>query len=538
VVIGSGFGGSVAALRLRQKGYRVRVIEAGRRFADADLPTSANDPRRYLWAPAIGLRGPQRVDFLKHATVLSGVGVGGGSLVYGNTLYTPGESFFGSPEIERLGGRAGLEPFYDVARRMMGVVPNELITPTDELARQVAADMGREHTFAPSPVGVYFGEPGVRVPDPYFDGEGPDRVGCTGCGACNLGCPVGAKNTLVRTYLGLAERLGAEVWAESRVTRVIPRSSDGGDGYVIEVRRGRRSERFQTAGVVVSAGVLGSLRLLMESRRKGDLNVSEALGHGVRTNSETVLAVRDRDRRADRGFGIAASTSFWVDDSTQVQFDRQAPGSDSTAGLFTLLPDGGGRIPRVFRWLAALARSPRDVLRHLDPRGFARQTVILVVMQDHGGGLILERRRRWWAPWTFALRSRPGPEGASPTWIPEGNDVARRLAKKMNGIPLAWVTEALLDRPVTAHILGGCPLAEGPSSGVVNGENRVFGYRNLLICDGSVVPRNLGVNPALTILALTERAMSSVPVRPGSTFRPLAVDTRWGTTDLLLGSSP
>ncbi len=528
-IVGSGFGGSVAALRLAQKGWRVRVFEAGRRFSDDALPRSANNPFRYLWAPSLGMRGPQRVDFLRHATVLSGVGVGGGSLVYGNTLYTPGASFFDAPEMQPLGGRAGLEPYYDLARRMMGVVPNPLVTPTDELARAVAADLGREDTFAPSPVGVYFGEPGVPSPDPYYDGEGPERVGCTGCGACNLGCPVGAKNTLPRTYLGLAEALGAEVEAEAPVERIIAAP----EGFTLVVR----GRRVRARRVVVAAGVLGTLRLLLESRRRGDLpELSDAVGHGVRTNSETVLAVRDRDRRADRGFGIAASTSFWVDASTQVQIDRQPPGSDSTAGLLTLLPDGGGRLPRWVRWLGALARSPLDALRHLDPRGFARQTAFLVVMQDHGGGLIVDRCRRWWAPWTFALRSRPGPEGASPTWIPEGNDVARRMAAKMDGIPLAWVTEALLDRPVTAHILGGCPLAEGPGRGVVDRDHRAFGHPDLLVCDGSVVPRNLGVNPALTILALTERAMARVPVKPGARHRPLAVERTWGVDGVLRGT--
>jgi len=516
----------VAALRLAQKGWQVLVLEAGRRFADEDLPRSTNWAPDYLWAPGLGCRGPQRVDLLEHAPVLSGVRVGGGSLVYRNTLYTPGPRFFARPIIDALGGREALDPYYDLARRMMGVVPNPLVTPTDDLAAEVAEAMGRGHTVAPSPVGVYFGAPGQPAPDPYFDGEGPPRVGCTGCGACNLGCPVGAKNTLGRNYLHLAERYGAQLRAGARVTRVV----DQGDGFEVHVAG---AAPLRCGKVVIAAGVLGTLRLLLSARRRGDLpRLSARLGHAVRTNSETVLAVRDDDRGADRSFGVAASTSLWLDEHTQVQVDRQPAGSDSTALLMTPLVDGGPGIPRPLRWLLHVLRRPGDLLRQLDPRGFARQAAFLVVMQDHDSSLVLRRRRRWWAPWSWRLSSRPGPEGASPTWIPEGNDFARRLAARMGGRALAWVTEVFLDRPVTAHILGGCAIAEGAEAGVVDDQHRAFGHPDLYVCDGSVVPCNLGANPALTILALSERAMAQVPPR-GDDVAPLASERRWGTVALL-----
>ena len=546
VVIGSGFGGSVAALRLAQKGYDVLVLEAGPRFDKEKLPQTSWETRRYFWAPGLGCTGPQRVDFLRHAAVLSGVGVGGGSVVYGNTLYFPLDSFFNAPVVQAMGGREALAPYFDLAERMMGVVPNAIITDTDRLAEEIAKDLGRGETFGPSPVGVFFGDGPAHdesVPDPYFHGEGPARTACNGCGGCNLGCPRGSKNTLDLNYLHLAEGLGAQVLPETAVRRIVPLSADGAAGYQLHLRALRppegepRDRCIRTRGVIVSGGVLGTLRLLLESRDRGDLpRLSPRLGHSVRTNSETIVAVRDRDRSADRSYGVAASTSLWVDDHTQVQLDRQSPGSDSMALLMTLLVDGGGALPRPLRWLGAVLRRPLDLLRHLDVRGFARQTAMLVVMQDLDSSLIISRRRRWWAPWSWKLATRPGPEGAAPSWIPQGNSFARRLAHKMGGIALGSVTEMFLGMPVTAHILGGCVVARSPEEGVVDHEHRVFGYENLRICDGSVVPTNLAVNPVLTILALAERAMAKIPPKGGDrkAFRPLAADRAWGTEERLL----
>ncbi len=331
-VVGSGFGGSVAAMRLAQKGYRVTVFEAGRRFGPNDLPKSSWDARRFWWAPSLGCYGIQRIDLLRHVTVLGGAGVGGGSLVYGNTLFVPLEPFFERELIREMGGRKGLMPWFGLARRMLGVVENPRLFEPDELLRQTAAEYGREGTFTPSPVGVFFGEEERTVPDPYFGGEGPERTGCNFCGGCFIGCRVGAKNTLDRNYLYFAERFGARVVAETEVLDIRPLSEDGRAGYELGVRPvrgafGRPVKRVRAGGVVVAAGVLGTVRLLDRLRREGRLpRLSSKVGSGVRTNSETIVGVMARDRKADYSRGIAASSSVFPDEHTQIQADRYPAG--------------------------------------------------------------------------------------------------------------------------------------------------------------------------------------------------------------------
>ncbi len=534
IVIGSGFGGSVAALRLSQKGYRVKVLEAGRRWTLDDFPTTSWQTRRTLWAPRLGCYGPLQIHMLRHALVLSGVGVGGGSLIYGNTLYEPLDSFFQSPPIQALGGDA-LKPYFDLARRMMGVCLNPHLTPMDEHLRQTAAEYGRADTFNPSPVAVFFGPPGLPAPDPYFDGEGPERAGCTACGGCFLGCRVGAKNTLDRNYLHLAERLGCEIHPNTRVERIVP-LPQGGFAVHTRAAEGWRPRRrtFTAPQVVLAAGVMGTLRLLLDARRRGDLpDLSPALGQQVRTNSEAVVVVRCRDPLADHSRGLAASSSVFPDPHTQVQIDRYPAGSDSVAALATLMIDGDHPWPRPLRLLAALARSPVASLRALWPAGFARQSAFLVVMQDLDSRLRLRLRRRLLPPFPLTLRSEA--DGAPPaTWIPIAHDFARKLAARLDATPLSSAPEVLLNAPTTAHILGGCSIGPAPDLGVVGPDHQLFGHPGLTVCDGSVIPVNLGVNPALTILALSERAMARVPLKPGAHLRSLAAERRWGTEHLLL----
>jgi len=534
-VIGSGFGGSVAAMRLAQKGYRVVVIEAGKRWSGDDFPKSSWDARRYLWAPAIGCRGIQRMTLMKHALVLGGVGVGGGSLVYGNTLIRPMASFFEHPTVAAMGGAEAITPYYDLAERMMGVVANPRITEADRLVRETAEEYGRGDTFTPSPVGVYFGSAGEVAADPYFGGEGPERVGCTSCGGCFIGCRVGAKNTLDRNYLYFAEKLGAEVLAESRVVRLTPIGDAGEAGYQLSLKAtgaGGRSESCEVGGVVVSAGVVGTVALLAAARERGDLpRISPRIGDAVRTNSEVIVGVSARDRKADLSKGISASTSVFPDDHTQIQADRYAAGSDSMMMLSTLMVDGGGALWRPLRLLAAILRHPIDALRTLWPFGRARRTIILVVMQDRDSSLRFVRRRRWWWPFSRRVDSALGDGESVPTYIPIANDFARRLAKRMNGIPMSATSEVLLNRPVTAHILGGCPTGDDGASGVIDRDHRVHGYSNLMVCDGSVIPANLGVNPALSILALSERAMAKVPAK--SEPHRFGFERDWGVEALL-----
>lgn len=519
LVIGSGFGGSVAALRLSERGHRVAVLEKGRAFAREDFPRTSWNVRDHLWEPALGLRGIMRMDPLKHATVLSGVGVGGGSLVYGNTLFRPLDSFFAHPRVQAIGGEEELGPYYDLASKMMGVVPNPRLTQMDEWARETASEYGRADTFTPSPVGVFFGEPGVTVPDPYFDGEGPERTGCTACGGCFLGCRVGAKNTLVENYLHLAQARGCEILAETLVTRVVPLSETGaldpgasgrlGFGVVTQPTFGRGERTLRARGVFLSAGVLGTVRLLLEARERGDLTrLSDRLGHAVRTNSETLLAIRARGA-ADHSQGIAASSSVFPDAHTQIQIDRQPAGSDSMVWLSTLLTDGGPF--RILRLLGQALRHPLEYLRSLWPFGFARQSAFLVVMQDHDSVLRLRLGRSALTMFRRDLVSEPDGDGPLPDWIPLGHDFARRMAKRVGGTPLSATAEVLLGAPMTAHVLGGCEIAQTPDEGVVDGDHRAFGYENLWIADGSVVPANLGVNPALSILALAERALARMP---------------------------
>ena len=535
-VIGSGFGGSVAALRLTQRGYRVVVLEAGRRLGPADFPKTSWDARRFLWAPALGCTGPQRFTVLRDAIVLSGAGVGGGSLIYGNTLIEPPDRFFEHPAVAAMGGEADLRRYYKLASQMMGVQTNPCLTPVDEALRGVAADLGRPDAFRASPLGVFFGEPGAEVADPYFGGEGPPRAGCTACGGCFLGCRVGAKNTLDRGYLWLAERLGAQVVPETRATRVVPLSEDGAAGYRVETVGstgviGRRGA-VVAKGVVVAAGVLGTLRLLMEARRRGDLpHLSPAVGEGVRTNAETLVGVRARDRSVDHSKGLAASSSIYPDDHTQVQADRFPAGSDSFAGLSTLLVDGGGRWPRALRWVGEALRRPGDLLRLAWPFGFARQTALLVVMQDRDAKLTLRWERPWFWPFSRALRSW-SPDRGDAT-IPLGQQVARLLAARLDGVPLNLTPEVFFGVPLTAHILGGCLSSDSPEDGVVGPDLQVHGYERLWVCDGSVVPANLGANPALTILSLAERAMARVPPKAGEAMRWLAVDRALGAQGLL-----
>lgn len=517
-VIGSGFGGAVAAMRLAQKGYSVVVLEQGRRWKPDEFAKTTWELRKSYWAPRLGARGLLRMDLMRHVLALGGVGVGGGSLLYGNTLYEPLPRFFAADAIARLGGHAAFARFYDVARRMMGVVPNPLVTSVDDALRATAKDLGREQTFQPSPVAVYFGEPGKEAPDPYFDGEGPPRVGCTASGACFIGCRDGGKNTLDRNYLWFAEKWGATLRPDTKVSAIRPRSPDGADGYVLDLcdpaRPGRKTGELVCGGVVVSAGVLGTVDLLLSSKEAGHLpNVSSRLGCDVRTNSEAIVGVTSRND-VDWSKGVAASTSVWPDEHTQVQADRYPAGSDAIGLLSTILVDGGRLRPLSF--LREAARRPGDLLRTLRIPGTAKRTAILVVMQDHEAKLRVVRT---------ATGLNTQADGAFPTYIPAANDFARKLADKLDAVPRSATSEVFLDRPATAHILGGCVIGETANDGVVDDAQRVFGYKNLYVADGTVIPANLGVNPALSILAFAERAMSMIPSK--SQPKVLAAEVRW-----------
>ena len=521
VVVGSGFGGSVTALRLTEKGYRVAVLEAGRRFGPNDFPKTNWNLRRFLFVPRLGMRGIQRINLLSDVMVLSGAGVGGGSLVYANTLYEPLNAFYDDRQWAALADwRAELAPHYELAKRMLGVTPAPDNSPNDAVIRELGERLGVADTYRATDVGVYLGTPGVVVADPYFGGAGPDRTGCNQCGGCMIGCRYGAKNTLDRNYLYLAERAGARVFADTEVTDLVPRR---GGGY--EVRtcrpgvRQRETRCFSADQVVFSAGVLGTVRLLAGLKERGRLpKLSNRLGELVRTNSESILgASASADSAADYSTGVAISSSIYPNEHTHVEGVRYPAGSNAMGLLATLLVDGGGRVPRQLRFAGEVLRHPVRFLKSLSVRKWSQRTVILLVMQSGDNSLNLRWRNR---RGRVRLRSEQGTGAPNPTFIPEAVDAARKAAQIMGGDAFGSINEALLDVPVTAHILGGCVIGADAASGVIDGYQRVFGCPGLHVADGSAISANLGVNPSLTITAQTERAMSFWPNRGEPDKRP------------------
>ena len=450
---------------------------------------------------------------LDDVLILGGAGVGGGSLVYANTLLVPPAEAFKNP-----GWPSGrdwqkeLAPYYALAQKMLGANQVPKAYPADELLKSAAEEIGRADTFRLQTVGVYFGEPGVKTPDPYFDGKGPDRVGCTHCGGCMVGCRVGAKNTLDQNYLYLAEKLGVEIVPETKAQML--RKTDS--GYEVDTIRVtdfllKRKKTFRAKQIVLSAGVLGTLKLLMDSRDHGGLSgLSSQLGHKVRTNSESILGVSARKPKGDYWRGVAIASSIHIDEQTHVEPVRYPQGSDAMSLLATLMVDGGGKIPRALRWVGTILRHPLDFMRSLIPWGWSNKTIILLVMQALDSSLTIRLRRRWWWPFGRGLSSQVNSKEKIPTFIPAANDFARVVAKKLDGYPQGAVNEALLDIPVTAHILGGCHMGESEEQGVIDEKHEMFAYPGLYVVDGSAVPSNLGVNPSLTITAMAEFAMSHI----------------------------
>jgi cholesterol oxidase len=526
VIVGSGFGGSVSALRLAEKGYRVLVLEAGKRWRTQDFPRTNWNLRKFLWLPSLFCYGIQRLTLLRDVLVLSGAGVGGGSLVYANTLLEPGpEAFQRGTWPREVDWPAVLAPHYATARRILGVTTTPRLWEGDLRLLDFARSLGKEDTFKPTEVAVLFGErPGEEVGDPFFGGEGPERRTCVFCGGCMVGCRHHAKNTLDKNYLYFAEKLGAEVRPETLVTDL---REDGRGGWLITTRRStaklRRGRSTVRAGaVVLAAGALGTVNLLLTCREAGSLTrLSPALGRYVRTNSEALCGATARSGDRDYSQGIAIASGFHPAPDTYMEVVRYPRGSDAMSLLGTLLIDGGGRLGRPLRWLAACLRHPLDFLRTLNPFGWASRSTIVLVMQSIDNSLRLVRRRRWTWPFAKHLTSRRDPgQPPIPTYIPVANQAARYLAKSIDAFPSSAINEVVANIPTTAHIMGGAAMASSPADGVIDGRNRVYGYDNLYVVDGATIAGNLGVNPSLTITALAEHAMSHIP--PGAQqLRPL-----------------
>ncbi|HET9139626.1 GMC family oxidoreductase, partial [Actinophytocola sp.] len=520
VVVGSGFGGSVAALRLTEKGYRVAVLEAGRRFADDELPRTSWNLRDYLWAPALGFFGIQRIHLLNDVMVLAGAGVGGGSLNYANTLYRPPPPFYADRQWAHITDwEAELAPHYDQATRMLGVVTNPLDTPHDEVMRKIAADLGVAESYHPTPVGVHFGEPGATVPDPYFGGAGPARTGCTACGSCMTGCRVGAKNTLVKNYLYLAERAGARVVPLTTVTAVRPRE---GGGFELDLRRtGTRLRHTISAGqVVLAAGTWGTQNLLHRMRDTGTLpRLSARLGELTRTNSEAIVgaARMSVDPRRDFSRGVAITSSIHPDPATHIEPVRYGRGSNAMGLLQTIATDGDSPVPRWRQAVNFMLRHPIQTARLIQVHRWSERTMILLVMQTLDNSITTYTRRGWFGRRRYV--SRQGHGEPNPSFIPVGHKATELAAGHIGGIAGGTWGE-LFNIPLTAHFIGGCPIGASPAEGVLDPYHRVHNYPGLSVVDGSAISANLGVNPALTITAQAERAFAMWPNKGEADPRP------------------
>jgi cholesterol oxidase len=464
------------------------------------------------------MRGIFRLTTFKDVAVVSGCGVGGGSLGYANTLYVPPKPFFEDRQwAEMCDWERALAPHYAEAQRMLGVVQNPYDDPADQLLRELGEELGVSDTYKKTPVGIFFGEPGVTVADPFFGGEGPDRTGCQLCGRCMVGCPHGAKNTLVKNYLYFAERSGAQVMPERTVIDIRPLgSADGSDGYEVEsVRSGawlRKDRRVHRArGVVLSAGPLGTNKLLQRCRLTGSLpQISARLGELVRTNSESILTVTVPEDYPDELIErVAISSSIYPDPHTHIETVTYGDAGDSMHRLYTLLVGDGTRVTRPLKLLAQVMRHPRRLAKVMFPKRWSRRTIIILVMQTLDNAIALRPRKGPFG--SFWLQTEQDPERPNPTFIPIANSTAEWFARRTGGIAQSSLMEALFNIPTTAHILGGAVIAPDAGQGVVDARQRVFGYENLLVCDGSAIPANVGVNPSLTITALAEHAMSHVP---------------------------
>jgi cholesterol oxidase len=534
IVIGSGFGGSVSAYRLTEKGYRVAVMEMGRRWKPEDLPRTSWSIRRWFWRPKLGLRGFFNMRFFKHATIFHGCAVGGGSITYAATLLPPPDKVWTSGAWTGLADwKTEMSPHYATAARMLGVTKNNILGPADHLLKKTAEAAGRGHTFYCTNVGIFqpaAGEAGNQTfPDPFFGGEGPARTTCAACGGCIMGCRYGAKNTLDLSYLYLAEKHGARVFAETKVVDVRPRNSEGDSGYEILTEKSTdrmfpKPDRFTCRGVVFSASSLGTMELLFQLKQRGSLPaISQQLGKHVRTNSESLIGARIPGSRDDFSQGIAIGSGMYIDEHTHIEAVRYPRGSDTMSFLTTLLTDGRPGLGRIGLWLksviASLMLHPLRTVRMFQPWGWAREAVILLCMQVLDNHIEM----RWQRPWFWPFRKFLVSRGAKvPTYIPKANDFARQFAQLAGGAPMSMLPEILFDIPGTAHCIGGCVIADSPERGVVDCHHRVFGYPNMYICDGSVVAANLGVNPSLTITALAERAMSFIPEAAETTWNDLA----------------
>jgi len=516
-VVGSGFGGSVSACRLAEKGYSVGVLEMGKRWNPQDFPKTTWNLRRWIWRPGLKLHGFYNMRPFRHVMILCGNAVGGGSITYANTMLVPPSTVWRDGSWKALADwEREMPQHYAEAKRMLGVTQNQILGEADHMLKKLADHAGVGGSFYKTDVAVYFGKSGI---DPYFDGEGPVRNGCVGCGGCMVGCRFNAKNTLDKNYLYLAEKKGAVVHAERRVVDVRPLDETGKAGYEITTEKStawlfKDRKTFTARHVVLAASALGTMDLLLRLKRTSLPKLSDRLGYDVRTNSESILGVRFPGRQHDMSKGIAIGSGIHIDQFTHIEATRYSKGSDALGLIATMLVSGKGW-GRILKWIAAMFRHPIRFAKAAWPFGFAQQTLILLVMQTIDGALRFKLKRRWFWPFTRLLCT----EGERiPTNIPAANAFAEKAAAAFGGTAITSTSEILFDLPMTAHCIGGCVMGKDASAGVIDSQHRVFGYDNLYVVDGAAVAANLGVNPSLTITALAERAMGFIPKRNDALF--------------------
>lgn len=547
IIVGSGFGGSVSAMRLTEKGYRVLVLERGKRYRAEDFPKTNWNIFKYLWQPALRCFGIMGINFLDDMMILNGSGVGGGSLVYASTHIEPGAAFYTAPEWADLADwRTELAPHFKTANWMLGVRENPLFWPADYRLQEISKELGQEHTFKPTPVAIFFGDPGETVPDPFFGGEGPDRAGCVHCGGCMVGCRHNAKNTLDKNYLYFAEKRGAEVRPEANVLGIRPLygPQPGAARYEVEYEKVtdwmfKRRQKVRARHVILSAGVLGTVNLLLKCRDEARTLplLSERLGWMVRSNSEALMGVTAREGEVDYSKGVAITSHFWLDEVTSVEPVRYPRGSSLMRNLAVpLVSLRGGGWQRFGRFLVEGVKRPYDFLKARFLPDWARDSTILLIMQTAENRMRLKRGR---SPYTFFRKGLVSERDDSlpiPAVIDAGRSVVNRFAEKINGIPQSTVNEVLLETPSTAHILGGCGIGADETEGVIDTRHEVFNYPGLFVADGSVIPANLGVNPSLTITAMTERAMGLIPpAEQAELIRPLTAPAYLPETEVANG---
>jgi cholesterol oxidase len=519
VVVGSGFGGSVAALRLAEKGYKVCVLEAGARFEDKDFPKTSWRLHKFLFAPRLGLKGIQRIHKLPDVFILCGAGVGGGSLVYANTLYQPSDEYFNDPQWRDITDwKSELEPWYQIARRMLGVVKNPFFSNSDRAMQEVANEMGVGETFTLAPLGIYFGEKeGIEHPDPYFGGDGPKRKSCINCGECMTGCRHNAKNTLVKNYLYLAEKLGVEIRPLTTATELI--ESNG--LWSIKIRKSSSwlplSKTLTANQVVVAAGAFNTQKLLHRMKSNGNLKLSDALGKLSRTNSESLVGAIMPKSKMDFSEGAAITSSFFPNKNTHVEPVRYGKGSNMMGLLQTIMTSSDSALVRTKQWISTAIKQPTLIFRILNVRKWSERSVIALVMQNLNSSVTVFESKDFLG--SRKLSSKNDASNPNPNWIPEANEVAERIANNYGGFAAGNVGN-LIGAPFTAHFVGGCVIGKNKDEGVIDPYHRVWGYPTLHILDGSTITANLGVNPSLTITAQAERAISMWPINGEIDQRP------------------